>query len=93
MASGTISRQLKIGSPSTITLPFTAPSDGFCTAYCNPKTASGGYIRIQTTAEYYGAYTGSGEPVSVMFPVCKGYSVEQSKVDNATLTVKFFPFS
>ena len=79
----------RLGEWIPISLPYTAQSDGFIYAYCNPKTVSGGYSRVTVGKASILTSCPNGEPISNSLPVKKGETVTNAGSSNVTVTLKF----
>lgn len=79
----------RLGEWIPISLPYTAPSDGFIYAYCNPKTVSGGYLRVTVGNVSIRIVCPNGEPISNSMPVKKGETVTDIGSSNVNVTFRF----
>ena len=75
MASSVFNKIPTIGSATLITLPYTAPSDGFVHLRLNPSTTSGGSASISANGITASVNTTTGSAQSTLIPVKKGDSV------------------
>lgn len=83
----------KYGTKTTVTLPFTAQSDGIAIAICAVPTSSASYLYIAEDglANARGCST-SGLSYSVCFPVKKGKTYTASAKSNSNPTIYLYPF-
>lgn len=81
------------GWTSNVTLPYTAPSDGFITIYLNPSSQSGGSTLCYIGGAPVGLTSSNGDPNTTCFPIKAGEKVTQSSLSGASLSVKFRAFN
>lgn len=91
MASTGFNKIPTIGDGQSITLPFTAPSDGFITVRVNPATISGANVTLLVNGIPASVASSNGSQVSTTVPVKKGGRVTEA-VASQTYVTWFIPF-
>ena len=91
MASTIFNKIPAMGDGQSITLPFTAPSDGFITVRVNPASMSGANVIIMVNGVPASIATSNGNQVSTTVPVKKGGRVTEALASQA-YTAWFIPF-
>lgn len=91
MASTIFNKIPAMGDGQSITLPFTAPSDGFIAVRVNPASMSGANVIIMVNGVPASIATSNGNQVSTTVPVKKGGRVAEASASQA-YTAWFIPF-
>ena len=95
MATSEIKQLNGFGTPTTVTLPFTATADGIVVIIVKPSTSADSYLYIKEDNSYHceGASTG-GTTYTLVFPVKKGRRYSNAAASNAVITngVRLYPF-
>lgn len=91
MASSNFNKIPAMGDGQSITLPFTAPSDGFITVRVNPASMSGANVILSVNGVPASIATSNGNQVSTTVPVKKGGRVTEALASQA-YTAWFIPF-
>ena len=95
MATSEIKQLNGFGTPTTVTLPFTATADGIVVIIVNPSSSADSYLYIKENNSYH--YEGSsrgGLAYTLVFPVKKGRQYSIGDATNAAISrgVRFYPF-
>ena len=96
MATSTIIKQFNgFGTPTTVSLPYTADVDGIVVIIVNPPSSADSYLYIKENNSYH--YEGSsrgGLAYTLVFPVKKGRTYSNAAATNAGIAggVRLYPF-
>ena len=95
MATSIIKKLNGFGTPTTVTLPFTATADGIVVIIINPPAGADSYFYVSEDGSYH--YEGSsrgGLAYTLVFPVKKGRKYANAAATNAAISrgVRFYPF-
>lgn len=96
MATTSIIKKLNgFGTPTTVTLPYTADVDGIVVIMINPSTSADSYFYIKEDGSYHceGSSRG-GLAYTLVFPVKKGRTYANAAATNAAISrgVRLYPF-
>lgn len=95
MATSEIKKLNGFGTPTTVTLPFTATVDGIVVIMVNPPSSTDSYYYIKEDGSYHceGSSRG-GLAYTLVFPVKKGRTYANTAASNAVITggVRLYPF-
>ena len=95
MATTEIKRFNGFGTPTTVTLPFTADVDGIVVIMINPPSSADSYFYIKEDNSYHceGSSRG-GLAYTLVFPVKKGRQYSLGDATNASISrgVRLYPF-
>lgn len=95
MATSIIKKLNGFGTPTTVTLPYTASVDGIVVIMVNPPSSAQSYLYIKEDNSYH--YEGSsagGMAYTLVFPVKKGRTYSNAAASNAVIAggVRLYPF-
>lgn len=94
MAEGHLNHRLAFTNWTPITLPYTAPTDGFIHLNANPKSVAGGVVilrcyRNDNDTTNVAVNTHNGEVATSLTFVEQGTVISEAYNVNVTATVKF----